>query len=265
MKKALEGRDNGIGALAGLTVDISLFPLDTLKTRLQSSAGFWKCGGFRGVYRGVGPTAIGAAPTAALFFASYNGFKKLFEGNKLSDKELFAERMFGAAFAEMVSCIIRVPTEVVKQRRQAFMQETAFKIFSSTFKYEGVTGLYRGFWVTVLRDAPFSIIQYPLWELLKKQLNQDTPAGGALCGAIAGSFAGAVTTPLDVIKTRKMLVQNCDEPKAGTTWFIIQGIYHQRGIRGFFAGFIPRTVWIFLGGFVFFGTYEAALQYLEKL
>ncbi|KAG8419319.1 S-adenosylmethionine transporter [Metarhizium acridum] len=29
------------GALAGTTVDLSLFPLDTLKTRLQSSAGFF--------------------------------------------------------------------------------------------------------------------------------------------------------------------------------------------------------------------------------
>ncbi|POR35685.1 Mitochondrial S-adenosylmethionine transporter, partial [Tolypocladium paradoxum] len=42
------------GALAGTTVDLSLFPLDTLKTRLQSSAGFFPSGGFAGIYRGVG-------------------------------------------------------------------------------------------------------------------------------------------------------------------------------------------------------------------
>ncbi|RYC56954.1 hypothetical protein CHU98_g9258 [Xylaria longipes] len=42
------------GGIAGTTVDLSLFPLDTLKTRLQSHAGFFPSGGFRGVYRGIG-------------------------------------------------------------------------------------------------------------------------------------------------------------------------------------------------------------------
>ncbi|KAF3348424.1 AB hydrolase superfamily protein B1A11.02 [Verticillium dahliae VDG2] len=47
------------GGLAGTTVDLSLFPLDTLKTRLQSRAGFFPSGGFTGIYRGVG-SAISA-------------------------------------------------------------------------------------------------------------------------------------------------------------------------------------------------------------
>lgn len=40
------------GAIAGLSVDVALYPLDTLKTRLQSQHGFYKSGGFSGVYRG---------------------------------------------------------------------------------------------------------------------------------------------------------------------------------------------------------------------
>lgn len=50
------------GALAGLTVDVALFPLDTLKTRLQSEKGFFKAGGFKQIYKGIGPTAAGSAP-----------------------------------------------------------------------------------------------------------------------------------------------------------------------------------------------------------
>ncbi|KAK0511969.1 hypothetical protein JMJ35_005097 [Cladonia borealis] len=63
------------GALAGTTVDLSLYPIDTLKTRLQSSAGFHASGGFRGIYAGVGSALIGSAPSAALFFVSYEGLK----------------------------------------------------------------------------------------------------------------------------------------------------------------------------------------------
>ena len=34
------GRDMLAGGLAGMVVDISLFPIDTLKTRFQSKLGF---------------------------------------------------------------------------------------------------------------------------------------------------------------------------------------------------------------------------------
>lgn len=66
------------GGIAGTSVDLSLYPIDTLKTRLQSSTGFQASGGFRGIYRGVGSAIIGSAPSAALFFVSYESIKGLF-------------------------------------------------------------------------------------------------------------------------------------------------------------------------------------------
>ena len=50
------------GACAGMSVDVILFPLDTIKTRLQSEAGFWKSGAFKRIYSGLGSTIIGSAP-----------------------------------------------------------------------------------------------------------------------------------------------------------------------------------------------------------
>jgi solute carrier family 25 S-adenosylmethionine transporter 26 len=41
-------------------------------------------------------------------------------------------------------------------------------------------------------------------------------------------------------------------------------IYREKGIRGLFAGFIPRTLWITLGGAVFFGAYQAAVEFCSK-
>jgi len=48
--------------MAGTAVDVALFPLDTIKTRLQSSQGFFKAGGFKGVYSGLSAAAAGSAP-----------------------------------------------------------------------------------------------------------------------------------------------------------------------------------------------------------
>lgn len=57
-------------------VDFILFPLDTVKTRLQSKKGFIGSGGFRGIYSGLLSTMVGSAPTAALFFTIYETSKK---------------------------------------------------------------------------------------------------------------------------------------------------------------------------------------------
>lgn len=59
------------GGCAGTSVDVALFPIDTLKTRMQSPQGFIKAGGFRGIYNGLGAAAAGSAPGAALFFSTY--------------------------------------------------------------------------------------------------------------------------------------------------------------------------------------------------
>ena len=85
------------GAVAGPSVDIALYPLDTIKTRLQSAEGFIRSGGFKGVhtlsltaslclspsvsakgvYAGLGAGAIGSAPGSMFFFSTYEGVKKV--------------------------------------------------------------------------------------------------------------------------------------------------------------------------------------------
>jgi len=63
------------GGIAGTSVDVALFPLDTIKTRLQAPKGFLASGGFRGVYNGIGAAAGGSAPGAAIFFCTYEAVK----------------------------------------------------------------------------------------------------------------------------------------------------------------------------------------------
>ena len=42
------------GGVAGTVTDVALFPLDTLRTRLQSEQGFARAGGFKRVYAYMG-------------------------------------------------------------------------------------------------------------------------------------------------------------------------------------------------------------------
>lgn len=91
--------------MAGIVVDIALFPIDTVKTRLQSERGFWRSGGFRGIYKGLAPAAAGSAPTAALFFCTYEGFKK-YLSNATGTVNSPYVHMISASCAEVVSFCI---------------------------------------------------------------------------------------------------------------------------------------------------------------
>merc|ERR1712077_70341 len=90
------------------------------------------------------------------------------------------------------------------------------KLFKATLQKEGLSGLFRGYSTTVLREVPFSCIQFPLWEWLKLKVASSKPEGkkgttpleSAVCGALAGGFSAGLTTPLDVAKTRIMLAKH---------------------------------------------------------
>ena len=64
--------------MAGTIVDVTLFPLDTIKTRLQSSKGFLKSGGLGGIYRGVLSAALGSFPGGkmCLIFFHFSFYNK---------------------------------------------------------------------------------------------------------------------------------------------------------------------------------------------
>lgn len=277
------------GGIAGTCVDLVFFPIDTLKTRLQAKNGFFANGGWRGVYSGVGSTIVASAPGAALFFVVYDQLKQqLNQTTSLSDPKI---HMISSSLGEVAACTVRVPSEVIKQRVQTGVHARsmhALKAILSNTLGEGVfKGLYRGFSITLMREIPFTAVQFPLYEKLKKSVGaNEKPYLSALCGMAAGGFAAAITTPLDVIKTRVMLQKHHNAhpdpttpktaggssktpnggpngtttskpaaPKRVSLTHIVRDIASE-GPSAFWRGVVPRTMWISMGGAVFLGVYE---------
>lgn len=265
------------GALAGTMVDLSLFPLDTLKTRLQSAGGFFAAGGFGGVYRGVGSALVGSAPGAAVFFCTYEAVKaRLPAGAPPAGAHMLA-----AGLGEVAACAVRVPTDVVKQRAQAGLHggssAAALRAILARYPAHGLPAvcreLYRGWAITVFRELPFTAIQFPLWEAMKAWAlarrrcpgpgpspDRVSAAESAVFGSVAGAVAGAATTPLDVFKTRVMLSRQTVSIAA-----VFCHMARHEGLRPFFAGVVPRVTWISVGAAIFLGSYQWAINAMRSI
>jgi solute carrier family 25 S-adenosylmethionine transporter 26 len=68
-----------------------------------------------------------------------------------------------------MACMVRVPTEVVKQRMQTGMYSSFSETIRQTYKEGGskVGSFYKGFGITIMREIPFSLIQFPMYEFMK--------------------------------------------------------------------------------------------------
>jgi solute carrier family 25 S-adenosylmethionine transporter 26 len=82
-----------------------------------------------------------------------------------------------------------------------------------------------------------------------------TAAESGLYGSVAGGVAAALTTPLDVLKTRVMLSK--ERVSVGQVFWQIA---RQEGVRPFFSGIVPRVTWISIGGAIFLGSYQWAVN-----
>eukprot|EP00440_Ansanella_granifera_P046521 gb/GFBE01050380.1/.p1 GENE.gb/GFBE01050380.1/~~gb/GFBE01050380.1/.p1 ORF type:complete len:278 (+),score=77.55 gb/GFBE01050380.1/:1-834(+) len=272
------GEDGGVpftlaliaGGIAGTTVDVALHPLDTFRTRLQSTEGFWAAGGFRGAYKGILSAALGSAPGAAMFFSTYETAKKVSKSFS-GEQEHWTQHAGASSCGEVMACLVRVPTAVVTQNMQVGRYATFTEAVSSTWRSGGISSFYVGYGTTVMREIPFSFIQFPIYEQFKKswaawQGKETNPVQGAACGSVAGAIAGGLTTPLDVAKTRIMLekVEDGAAKRYTGTVQTLKIIHAEEGAAGLFKGLSPRVTWITIGGFIFFGAYEGAQKVLFK-
>jgi len=189
--------------------------------------------------------------------------------------------MLAASMGEVAACLVRVPTEVVKAKLQTSnnpspkLWETVQAVFQERHGGSLLTnvtgGLYRGYGITLFREIPFAMIQFPLYEQLKLMIaswqygDAVSPLQAAACGSLSGAIAGALTTPLDVLKTRLQLGQDKDNVPYKGVRDVFTRTVNNEGYGALWRGLQPRVFWISIGGFVFFGAYETARSCIQPV
>ncbi|XP_028764566.1 mitoferrin isoform X2 [Neltuma alba] len=223
------------GSIAGSIEHMAMFPVDTLKTRMQAITGLdpahhvgarralgsiLKLEGPSGLYRGIAAMGLGAGPAHAVYFSVYEVCKEKFSGGNPNNPAAHAA---SGVCATMASDGVMTPMDVVKQRLQ--LKSSPYKgvwdCVKRVSKEEGVGALYASYRTTVVMNAPFTAVHFATYEAAKRGLTELSPGNAederavvhAAAGAVSGAVAAAVTTPLDVVKTQLQCQQfdrGCD-------------------------------------------------------
>ncbi|KNC96807.1 uncharacterized protein SPPG_08008 [Spizellomyces punctatus DAOM BR117] len=251
------------GALAGITEHTVMYPLDSVKTRMQvlspspqaiysgvanALSRITTAEGFATLWRGVNSVIVGAGPAHALYFASYEKCKEVFS-NMDNGYHHVSHAMAGAC-ATIVSDGLMNPFDVVKQRMQVHgstyrgVTEAALDIF----RKEGLSAFYISYPTTLMMTIPFQSIHFATYEYFRKYLNPSgkyDPKTHIVSGAIAGAAAAALTNPLDVAKTllqtRGAVVDQTIRHASGLAE-AFRLIYQRHGLVGFTMGARARIL-----------------------
>jgi len=107
----------------------------------------------------------------------------------------------------------------------------------------GVRHLWRGLGPTLWRDVPFSGIYWASYEGMKRNLEKGGRSGPSLafvCGATSGTAAALLTSPFDVLKTRRQSLVMSTPGQRTSVLPLLRQIVRTEGVSALFAGLGPR-------------------------
>ncbi|TIC14920.1 hypothetical protein E3Q13_03504 [Wallemia mellicola] len=251
------------GSIAAFSVDMLVYPLDTIKTRYQSAPkGISLLSiSYRNLYAGVGPVVAATLPSAAVFFTTYEQLGGLLR--KSTSFSAPITQIIASNIAECASCAVLAPAELIKQNAQVENKENTATLTRRLFRRENIRTLLAGYRALVFRNLPFTTVQWPIYEHFKKLFrSKDFSRGQAsgMAAMIAGTAASTATTPVDVVKTR-IMIQN---QKSGGVWSTTKDVISSDGVKGLFRGGLLRSSWAALGAGVYLGSFEKAKESLGK-
>lgn len=190
------------GGMGGMTAQFCVYPIDTLKFRLQcetvegglkgnallirTAKNMWADGGLRAAYRGLGLGLIGMFPYSAIDIGTFEVLKKYyirtkakFQGVHEEDAQVgnIATAILGASSGALGASAV-YPLNVLRTRLQT--QGTAMHpptytgivdVAVKTVRNEGVRGLYKGLTPNLLKVAPALSITWVSYENMKRLLD----------------------------------------------------------------------------------------------
>ncbi|MBA0767410.1 hypothetical protein Gotri_016296 [Gossypium trilobum] len=279
------GREFVAGGFGGIAGTIAGHPLDTLRIRQQSSNTGSAFSILRQVVIKEGPAALYkgmGAPLASVTFQNALVFQIYAILSRAFDSSIFANTdsvpsykgvaMAGVGTGAIQSLIVS-PVELIKIRLQLSKKTSptgSIHVAKTILKTEGIRGLFRGFNITILRDAPAHGIYFWTYEYMREQLHPGCRKTGDeslktmwISGGLAGVSSWIGCYPLDVVKTR-LQAQSWASSRKGYDGVIdcVEKSVKQEGHGVLWRGLRTTLARAFVVNGAIFAAYETAMRCL---
>ncbi|KAN0029405.1 hypothetical protein ACTA71_007532 [Dictyostelium dimigraforme] len=192
-----------------------------------------------------------------------------------NSKSLFnSNDFYSGLIAGIVSRTLTAPLERIKILNQVEVilkdgtkYNRIIPAFKVIIKEQGISGLFRGNFINILKAGPQSAIRFYSYGAFKRMASEPdgsiTFANRMWAGASSGVVSVAMTHPLDVIKTH-ISVDVSGRTSAKTIKQVTQGIFTHLGICGFFKGLSAGILNIAPFAALNFTFYETIKEKTEK-
>ncbi|KAI5966711.1 uncharacterized protein KGF55_000120 [Candida pseudojiufengensis] len=278
------------------------FPLDTIKVRMQTHKEFtsyYDCirktlakEGIRGFYRGVWAPLISTSFSKSLSVSIYS-FSKPYVYNSLFNNSIYhnikEEHPFirnlpvcfisGLIAGGCVS-IFACPFEFIKVYAQLeklvgnkvgakLNGSSTIQIMKNIIKYKGITGLYSGFKLHLIRDSLSTGMYYSFYESVKLLVSgtQSSPFSILLAGGLSGVISWIIIFPVDTAKSiiQNDVVKSILSQQHGISMNKIIDDNNEKKpkfLKNSYRGLGISVARSFITSMVFFGTFELGMKYL---
>ena len=272
------GQEFTAGLLAGAVADGLLYPMDTLRARLQVKVvrtgmvreliEVVRVSGVRALYKGLPLQMVASGPGCGIFYCTYEHLQAVLKP-WISNKP--SRCSAAAAVACFVSLAVFTPVEVIKQRTMVANGAGSVSVLRAMLLKHGPLGFFEGGrgLSGVLTSVPYSAIYFLVYESLLSQrasVHKDTAVSfrdAVWYGMAAGVAAASLTTPCDVVRTRLQvggaLCPGAMLPPGGWAG-MASHIAKTEGWRGFSRGVMPRVVLLAPASAITIATYGWWLQ-----
>ncbi|KAG8219861.1 mitochondrial carrier domain-containing protein [Butyriboletus roseoflavus] len=229
-----------------------------------------KAEGIRGLWKGVGTTLVIGVPSSTMYMLTYdhllrNVFPPLISSPTLVP--LFAGITARTCLTSILSPLELVRTNLQSTPKSPDQPHTLSSVLGSIrtiVRQRGILFLWRGLGPTLWRDVPFSGIYWAGYEAWKRYFESQGKTGAYVAfasGAISGTTASLVTSPFDVLKTRRqtLLMSGTLPSTATATIPLCFRIMRTEGASALFAGILPRTAKIAPACGIMIACFEACI------
>ena len=267
-----------LGGLAAVTAEMSTFPLDSMKTRIQMNGKeglpiykstfdcmvkTLKSYGIMGFYKGASAAIYRQITYSTVRIGCYEKIKRYFSAdiNQIG----FFQKFFAGGIAGAIGCLVGNPGDILKIRLINDINNLKYKglidASKQIFEKDGFGGFFKGLNVNISRAIIVNATELATYDHVKNFLAN---TGGLdpshlkthfLASLIAGFFAALLSSPADVIKTRYMNQMKYGSNYKGSLDCAIS-LFKTEGFFVFYKGFIPYFLRIGPWTIIFFILYE---------